>query len=101
MRVEACPRLGERDRAGRSLEQPHANAPYAVIDASGTWNKLTQEVAVARMVQAGVIPMTWVAIAAELQGDWRKPTADGMAKLMGSHLHFYGNLISSFIAAKG
>ena len=31
---------------------------YAVIDASGTWNKLVQEIAVARMVKAGVEPMT-------------------------------------------
>jgi hypothetical protein len=29
-----------------------------VIDASGTWNKLVQEVAVARMAQAGVVPIT-------------------------------------------
>jgi hypothetical protein len=26
------------------------------------------------MIQAGVIPMTWVAVAAELQKDWRNPT---------------------------
>lgn len=31
---------------------------YAVIDASGTWSKLVQEVAVARMVQAGIKPIT-------------------------------------------
>jgi|EP01030_Chromulinospumella_sphaerica_P006998 nicotinamidase-related amidase len=74
---------------------------YAVIDASGTWNKLVQEVALARMVQAGVVPMTWVAVAAELQADWRNVTGETLAQIMGVHLHFYGNLLGSFMAAKG
>lgn len=73
---------------------------YAVIDASGTWNKLVQEVAVARMVQAGIQPITWVAVGAELQADWRRPTSEQLAKVMGENLPFYGNLISSFITAK-
>jgi len=73
---------------------------YAVIDASGTWNKLVQEVAIARMVQAGVKPITWVAVGAELQGDWRKTTGQGLGQIMGEHLNFYGNLIGSFMAAK-
>lgn len=37
---------------------------YAVIDASGTWDKLVREVAIARMVQSGVKPITWVAVGA-------------------------------------
>ncbi|MFP1132943.1 isochorismatase family protein [Asticcacaulis sp. W401b] len=73
---------------------------YAVIDASGTWNKLVQEVAVARMVQAGVTPITWVAVGAELQGDWRNETGQQLGQIMGEHLPFYGNLIGSFLAAK-
>lgn len=73
---------------------------YAVIDSSGTWSKLVQEVAVARMVQAGVKPLTWVAVGAELQGDWRKETGQGLGQIMGEHLHFYGNLIGSYMAAK-
>ena len=74
---------------------------HAVIDASGTWNKLVQEVAIARMVQAGVIPTTWVATAAELQGDWRKPTGQGLAAVMGEHLPFYGSLIASHVSSAG
>ncbi|WP_077047391.1 isochorismatase family protein [Pseudomonas sp. KK4] len=72
---------------------------YAVIDASGTWSKLVQEVAVARMVQAGVVPMTWVAVAAELQRDWRHTTGETLAQIMGVHLPFYGNALASFMAA--
>ena len=73
---------------------------YAVIDASGTWNKLVQEVAVARMTQAGVKPITWVAVGAELQADWRNPTGHELGAIMGEHLPFYGSLISSYMAIK-
>ncbi|HHK4226761.1 TPA: isochorismatase family protein [Pseudomonas aeruginosa] len=73
---------------------------YAVIDASGTWNKLVQEVAVARMAQAGVKPITWVAVGAELLADWRNPLGQEHAKVMSEHLPFYGNLFASFSAAK-
>jgi nicotinamidase-related amidase len=73
---------------------------YAVIDSSGTWNQLVQEVAITRMVQAGVKPMTWVAVGAELQADWRKSTGGGLGQIMAEHLNFYGNLIGSFMAAK-
>lgn len=73
---------------------------YAVIDSSGTWSKLVQEIAVQRMTQAGVVPITWVAVGAELQADWRNPTGHELASIMGEHLPFYGNLIGSFIATQ-
>lgn len=74
---------------------------YAVIDASGSWNKLVEEVAIQRMMQAGVQPITVVAAGAELQGDWRNPTAQEFGPFMAEILPFYGNLIGSFTAAKG
>ena len=73
---------------------------YAVVDASGTWNQLVAQTATLRMVQAGVIPMTWVAVAAELQNDWRNSTGEQLAEIMGEHLPFYGNVITSFMTAK-
>jgi len=73
---------------------------YAVIDASGTWNKLVQEVAISRMVQAGIKPITWVAVAAELQNDWRKERGQELGMVMGENLPFYGNLIGSFMATQ-
>lgn len=72
----------------------------AVIDASGTWNTLVRDVAVARMTQAGVIPMTWVAVGAELLGDWRSPYGEGHGKIMSEHLPFRANLVASFDAAR-
>jgi len=71
---------------------------YAVLDASGTWSPLVAQVAALRMMQAGVVPITWVAVAAELQSDWRNDTGPELAELMGTHLPFYGNVISSFTA---
>ena len=73
---------------------------YAVVDASGTWNQLVAQTAILRMIQAGVIPVTWVAVAAELQSDWRNPTGEQLAEIMGEHLPFYGNVITSFMTAK-
>jgi len=44
---------------------------------------------------------TWVAVAAELQRDWRQPTGEGLAKTVGEHLPFYGMLAANLKAAKG
>ena len=74
---------------------------YAVLDASGTWNKLVEEAAIARMVQAGVIPITWVAVGAELLGHWQSPAGQAHATLMGDHLPFSSNNTASFMAAAG
>jgi nicotinamidase-related amidase len=73
---------------------------YAVLDASGTWNKLVEEAAIARMVQAGITPITWVAVGAELLGSWASPTGEAHAKLMGDHLPFAGNNMSGYLSAK-
>ncbi len=40
---------------------------FAVIDASGTYSKMAQEITPARVVQAGVVPMDTAAVASELQ----------------------------------
>lgn len=74
---------------------------YAVMDASGTWNTLVEQVALARMVQAGVVPMTWVGVGAELLGDWRSETGQAHGQLMAEHLPFSGYNIAGYTAAKG
>ncbi|MFC2254838.1 isochorismatase family protein [Labrys portucalensis] len=74
---------------------------YAVLDASGTWNKLVEDAAIARMIQAGVVPMTWVGVGAELLHDWRSETGLAHGKLMGDYLPFAGNNTAGFFAAKG
>ena len=73
---------------------------YAVMDASGTWNQLVEEAALARMVQAGIVPMTWVGVGAELLVDWRSATGEAHGKLMADCLPFSGNNYVGFHAAK-
>ncbi|RJG08256.1 hydrolase, partial [Massilia cavernae] len=48
---------------------------FAVIDASGTYSKMAQEITLARVVQAGVVPMDTAAIASELQKTWHRDDA--------------------------
>lgn len=73
---------------------------YAVIDASGCWNMLTEIGAMLRMSQAGVIITNWVAIAAELSRDWRRPEGQAHAKLFADHMTHYGMIVNTF-EAKG
>ncbi|GLF99901.1 isochorismatase family protein [Streptomyces yaizuensis] len=67
---------------------------HAVLDASGTWNHLATLAAARRMENAGVTLNNTVAVAAELQGDWRNQGGDQLAGLFASHaMPFYGSLI--------
>jgi 2-keto-4-pentenoate hydratase len=45
--------------------------------------------------------MTWVAVGAQLQGDWRSTTGEARGQIMGEHLPFYGNLLGGYQAAEG
>ena len=53
------------------------------------------------MVQAGIVPITWVAVGAELLGDWRSPVGQAHGQLMGEYLPFSGNNVAGFLSAKG
>jgi nicotinamidase-related amidase len=45
---------------------------YVVTDASGGVSAEAHDMAVRRMVQAGVVPVTWVVVQAEFQRDWAR-----------------------------
>ncbi len=72
---------------------------YGVIDASGAHDQATQDMAVARMAAHGVTPVTWLMVAAELQRDWRAPTAAALGEVFHEHLHNYGMLIDNHVHA--
>ncbi|NIB40834.1 hydrolase [Pseudomaricurvus alkylphenolicus] len=72
---------------------------YAVIDASGTWNKTVQEAAMMRMTQAGVKVTTWGSVLAELMDDWRSPKAMELGAILGEHTS-YGWAYNSFMATQ-
>ena len=54
---------------------------YGVIDASGTWSVLDQQIAVLRLVHAGVVVMNTANVLTELQYNHRKPTDGGSGAL--------------------
>lgn len=58
-----------------------------VTDASGGLSVESHEVAIHRMIRAGVNMMTWLAVAAEWQRDWaRLETAGSVTQIMIDHL---------------
>jgi nicotinamidase-related amidase len=59
---------------------------YVVTDACGGISLEAHEMAVRRMIQAGVVPLTWGVLAAELQRDWaREETATELGQVMIDH----------------
>lgn len=73
---------------------------HAVIDASGAYDANAQNLAVARMSRAGITCINWVAVAAELQRDWRLPTGEKMGRIFHEHYQNYSMLIDSFKGAQ-
>ncbi|KQQ40227.1 chloroperoxidase [Duganella sp. Leaf126] len=64
---------------------------YMVSDASGGTSKEAHDMAMLRMVQAGVIPVTWQQVLLEWQRDWaRKETYDDVMKIVKEHSGAYG-----------
>ncbi|TLD71596.1 hydrolase [Phragmitibacter flavus] len=59
---------------------------FIVTDASGGVSAEAHDMAVRRMVQAGAVPITWMAVAAEWQRDWaRENTAAGLSNVLLEH----------------
>ncbi len=48
---------------------------FVVTDASGGVSAEAHDMAVRRMVQAGIVPITWLAVVSEWQRDWARPAA--------------------------
>jgi nicotinamidase-related amidase len=59
---------------------------FAVTDASGGVSLEAHDMAVRRMVQAGAVPITTLAVASEWQRDWaREKTVGGLAEVVSQH----------------
>lgn len=64
---------------------------YAVVDASGGTSKDSHEYALQRMIQVGVVPVTWQQVLLEYQRDWaRKETYDEVIEIVKEHSGAYG-----------
>jgi nicotinamidase-related amidase len=73
---------------------------FAVIDASGTYSKMAQEITLARIVQAGVVPMDTAAVASEIQGSWNRDDAAKWAEVYTHIFPAYQLLMESFSKAQ-
>ncbi|RYD52552.1 MAG: hydrolase [Verrucomicrobiaceae bacterium] len=59
---------------------------FIVTDASGGVSKEAHEMAVRRMVQAGAVPITWMAVLGEWQRDWaREKTGNALSSVIYEH----------------
>lgn len=73
---------------------------FAVIDASGTYSKMAQEVTLARVVQAGVVPMDTAAVCSEIQRTWNRDDAVQFAEAYSAVFPHYQLLIESYAKAQ-
>ena len=78
--TEICLAMPAIQAAGEGYEV------YAVTDASGGVSAEAHEMAIRRIIMAGVVPITWMAVAGELQRDWaRQESAAAMSEVFFEH----------------
>jgi nicotinamidase-related amidase len=64
---------------------------YVVEDACGGTSVAAHTTAIQRMIQAGVVPVTWLQVLLEFQRDWaRRDTYDAVIALVKQHAGAYG-----------
>jgi nicotinamidase-related amidase len=73
---------------------------FAVVDASGTYSKMAEEITLARVVQAGVVPMDTAAVCSEIQKTWSRDDAAQWAEAYSAIFPSYQLLIESYSKAQ-
>lgn len=59
---------------------------FTIIDASGNWSKMATDITMARVVQAGAMPIDTYAVLAEIMSTWNRPDAMEFANIMVDHI---------------
>ena len=59
---------------------------FTIVDASGNWSKMATDLTIARIVQAGAVPIDTFAVLAELMSTWNRPDAMDFAAVMIDHI---------------
>ncbi|MEV8361585.1 hydrolase [Streptomyces niveus] len=78
--TEVCVAMPAIQAAGEGFDV------FVVTDASGGASKEAHDMAVRRMNQAGVTPITWTAVMSEWQRDWaREKTVPGIVEVLAQH----------------
>jgi len=73
---------------------------FNVIDASGNWSSMATDITLARVVQAGAIPVDTFAVLAEIMGTWNRPDAMEYAAIMAGLLPNYVLITESYNKAQ-
>ena len=73
---------------------------FAVIDASGIYSKMAQEITLVRVGHAGVVPMDTATAASELQKTWNREDALQWAEVYTSVFPAHKLLIESYMKAQ-
>ena len=74
---------------------------FCVVDASGNWSKMATDLTIARMTQAGVMPIDTLAVFSEIMSTWNRPDAMDFAGAMVEHiLPRYRPLMESYEKAR-
>lgn len=55
---------------------------FTIVDASGNWSKMATDLTVARVAQAGAMPIDTYAVLAEIMSTWNRPDAMEFAQIM-------------------
>ncbi|MBI4031027.1 MAG: isochorismatase family protein [Proteobacteria bacterium] len=59
---------------------------FCVVDASGNWSKMATDLTVARITQAGAMPIDTYAVLAEIMSTWNRADAYDFANVMVDHV---------------
>lgn len=59
---------------------------FCIVDASGNWSKMATDLTIARVTQAGAIPIDMFALAGELMQTWNRPDAMDFAAVFIEHV---------------
>lgn len=59
---------------------------FCIVDASGNWSQMATDLTIARVVQAGAMPIDTFAVLAELQSTWNRADAMEFAAIFAEHV---------------
>jgi len=59
---------------------------FTIVDASGNWSKMATDLTLARVVQAGAMPIDTYAVLAEIMSTWNRPDAMDFSAVMVDHI---------------
>ena len=61
---------------------------HVVVDVCGAESELVERAAIARLVQAGVVPMNWTQLACEVMDDWESDEGDAIGGILAAHSRY-------------